>query len=174
MPASAIAQAATPQTSAAPDAASGSFEQHVSQMRADIRAAQDGRIPNEMRRLGVDLAKLTDEVYHMGIEPQRLEDLGWKISIISRKTESALGRMQKLSQSLAKDPSLDAPAAGLVQNAQDLLGEFRRLEILTPRIQERIGYANEDARQFADEVRDAKQTASKLADEAQSLLSLVK
>jgi len=171
LPASAIAQAATPPTSAPAGATlNGSFEQ----LRADIRASQDRSYARELRSLSVDLLKLTEETYHMGIDPQGLEDLGWKISIISRKTETALGRMQKLAQGAAKDPSLEPATADLLQNATDLLNELRRLEIAAPKIREQIGYANEDSRQFAAEVVDAKQNAAKIADEASALLARVK
>lgn len=178
LPASAVPQTSAPRAAATPDASKAakneSFEQNISRLQSGIRPTKNRILSREIRALSVDLAKLTDEAYHMGIEPQRLEDLGWKISIISRKTETALGRMRKLAQNAVKDPALETAAQDLAGNAEDLLSEFRRLEITAPKIQERIGYANEDSRQFADEVVDAKETAAKIAAEAQSLLSRVK
>lgn len=178
LPASAVPQTSTPQAAATPDASKAakneSFEQNISRLQSGIHPAQNRFVSREMRSLSIDLAKLTDETYHMGIEPQRLEDLGWKISIISRKTETALGRMQKLAQNAVKDPAMETAAQDLVRNAEGLLRELRRLEISAPKIQEQIGYANEDSRQFAAEVGDAKQNAAKIAGEAQSLLSRVK
>lgn len=178
LPTSAIPQTATPPSAAAPDATDAgtkeAFEQRLSQARTDIRATQDRLAPQkEMRSLRVELEKLGDDVAHMALAPRRLEDLDWLIAVISRKTETALGRMRNLAESGIKDPALETAARDLSQNAQDLLGELRRLGIRVPRIQEQIGYANEDSRQFAADADDATRNAERIAEAAAILLSKV-
>ena len=171
-------QPAAPPSAAIPTAADAgtkeAFEQRLSQARTDIRATQGRLAPKqEMRSLRVDLEKLRDDVDHMALDPRRLEDLGWLIAIISRKTETALDRMRNLAGSMIEDPALETEARNLSQNAQDLLSELRRLEIGVPMIQERIGYANEDSRQFAADANDATRNAERIAEAAAILLSKI-
>jgi len=147
-----------------------SLEQSLSKTQSDLRAS---KTKSEIRALSMDVSKIYDDVLHMSSDFQKMEDLDWKMSTLSRKIETALDRLQKLSAATAKDPSLAEAAGELSLKSQDLLGECRRLEIQAPLIRDQIGFSQRGA-DFLGDVAEAKQNAVKLESAAQALLALVK